>query len=89
MGETGLKTCTGFLAGGACPLVGGAGSCPSGGLDRVKGYAERLCAHPVSCWPVASQHWCLQTLGWGQVLVLIIRWQPPGGFVRLHVPQYV
>ena len=89
MGETGLKTCTGYLAGGACPLVDGTGSWPSGVLDCVKGYVERLCTHPVSCWPVASQHWCLQTLGWGQVLVLIIRWQPPEVFMRLHVPQYV
>ena len=89
MEETGLKTCTGFLAGGACPLVDGTGSWPSGVLDCVKGYVERLCTHPVSCWPVASQHWCLQTLGWGQVLVLIIRWQPPEVFMRLHVPQYV
>ena len=41
MGEAGLKACTGFLAGEACPLVGGTGSWPSDGLDHVKGYVER------------------------------------------------
>ena len=38
-GEVCLEPCVGFLAGasGACPLVRGAGSWPSGGQGHVKG----------------------------------------------------
>ena len=37
VGEVGLEACAGFLVGGAgaCPLVGGAGSWPSGVLGHV------------------------------------------------------
>ena len=40
VGEVGPGACAGFLVGwtGACPLVGGAGSCPSGEQGHVKGY---------------------------------------------------
>lgn len=39
VGEVGPEACAGFLVRGtaACPLVGRAGSCPSGGQRRVKG----------------------------------------------------
>ena len=39
VGEAGLETCAGFLVGGAsvCPLVGGAGSWPSGWQGHAKG----------------------------------------------------
>ena len=38
MGEVGPGACVGFLVGetGTCTLVGGAGSCPSGGQGCVK-----------------------------------------------------
>ena len=38
-GEADLEACAGFLVGGtgACPLMCGAGSCPSGGQSYVKG----------------------------------------------------
>ena len=38
--EVGPGVCADFLVGetGACPLVGGAGSYPSGGQSRVMGY---------------------------------------------------
>ena len=38
MGEVGPEACLGILVGGtgACPLVGGAGSFPSGERDHVK-----------------------------------------------------
>ena len=37
VGEAGLEVCAGFLGAmaGACPLVGGAGSWPSGGQSCV------------------------------------------------------
>ena len=38
-------------------------------------------------WLVASQHWSLQAVGWGQVLVLMIQRQPPGIVTQLNVPQ--
>ena len=36
-------------------------------------------------WPEVSQHWSLQAVGWGQVLVLTIqaRCQPPGEFMQI------
>ena len=39
VGEVGPRAYAGFLVGGtdACPLMGGAGTCPSGEQGRVKG----------------------------------------------------
>ena len=36
-------------------------------------------------WPEASQHWSLQVIGWGQVLVR--KWQPPRGLMPMSTPQ--
>ena len=36
-------------------------------------------------WPEASQHWCLQAFGQGQVLVR--KWQPSRGLVPMKTPQ--
>ena len=40
MSEAGLEACAGFLVevAGACPLIVGAGSWPSGGQGHVKQY---------------------------------------------------
>ena len=52
VGEAGPGACAGFLVGGTgvCPLVDGAGPCPSGGQGYIKGCVQRwLWAQPV-CW---------------------------------------
>ena len=36
-------------------------------------------------WPEESQHWSLQAVGWGQVLVR--KWWPPGGLTPMSTPQ--
>ena len=68
MGEAGLEACAGFLAGGAAvrPLVGGAGSWPSGGLGPCVG------ASPEAA--VGSLVFSLFAGGWGYVLTYLIVW---------------
>ena len=70
---------------GACPLVGWNGSWFSCGQGHVKGricwwlWAQEvfrqpvcwwvwLCSHSI-VWPEKTQHWSLQAVAWGQVLV--------------------
>ena len=76
--EAGLETCAGFLErrASACPLVGRAGSWPSGGQGCVQRQLWALQsfgslsadgwgwvpAHLV-VWPELSQPWCLQATG--------------------------
>ena len=36
-------------------------------------------------WPEASQHWSLQAVGWGQILLR--KWQPPGGLTAMSTPE--
>ena len=67
---------------GLCQEVGLVGSC---GLRKTLGI---LSADGLGCvpallviWPEASQHWSLQAVEWGQVLVR--KWQPPGGLTPM------
>ena len=87
MAGAGLETYAGFLVGGAgaCPLVGGSGSWPSGGQVVSSGVSrggcglrkslESLSADEWDCIPALFviwpefQHWSLQAVGWGQVSV--------------------
>ena len=55
-------------------------------------FSKQLCADGWGCvptllvvWPEASQHWSLQVLGGGQVLVR--KWQPLGGLTPVSTPQ--
>ena len=66
MGKVGSVACVGFLVEGtgACVLVGGAVSCPSGGVF----------------WGVCDLIMILGSLsanGWGCVLVLLVVWHGP------------
>ena len=36
-------------------------------------------------WPDSSQHWSLEAVGWGQVLVR--KWCPPRGLTPMSTPQ--
>ena len=69
MAEAGLETCAGFLVGGsiACPLVGGAGSCPSGGQGPVKGVFRGDCG-------LRKTLSCLSADRWGCVSALLVVW---------------
>ena len=90
VGEAGLEASAGFLKGraGDCPLVGGAGSWPSGGQALSMGTSRGCCglrnslgslsaggwgsvSTQLVVWPETSQHWCLQAVRWGLVLVLM------------------
>ena len=80
LGEVDLGACTSFLVGGrgACPVVGGDQSFPSGGQGCVKGAYRGSCVHRktfsilsadegvvstlLAVWPETSQHWTLQAL---------------------------
>jgi len=79
---------------GLVPLVGRAisegvfisGSC----LFRTT--LSRLSADGWGCvptllvvWPEKSQHWSLQVVGWGRVLVR--KWQPPRGLMPISTCQ--
>ena len=91
---------------GAYPLVGGDGSCTSGGQVHVKEYVQRQLldqdtSKTLSCqllrgesvsallvvWPEVSQHWSLQSIGWGQVLVSMLR--PSGELTPVNIVQYL
>ena len=39
----------------------------------------------LAVWPEASQHWSLQAVGWGQVLVR--KWRPPRELTLMSTPQ--
>ena len=78
MGEAGLEACVGFLAGraDACPLVGGAGSWPSGrqGCVIMKSLGN-LSANEWGCvptwlvvWPEAPDTEAYRLLGGGRSL---------------------
>ena len=72
VGEAGLEACAGFLEGGAgaCSLVGGAASWPSGGQGCATGHVWRwLWAQEVSrqsvCWCVGLCSRPVGRLAWG------------------------
>ena len=87
VGEVGSVACVGFLVEGtgACVLVGGAVSCPSGGRAVSSGVFWSVCelsmtlgslsangwgCVPASCLAWGFQHWSLLDVGWRWVLVL-------------------
>ena len=80
----------------ACPLVGEAGSCPSGEQVCVKGCVDMwlwaqdfgqpvcwwvgLCSHPVGCSDWGIPALEAQAVGWSQ------KWQPPGELTLMNIP---
>ena len=65
MGDASLEGCAGFLVSrtGACPLVGGAGPCPSGGQGHVKDVFRGGCGLRKSFGSLSADGWaCIPSL---------------------------
>ena len=69
MGKVGSVGCVGFLVEGtgACVLVGGAGSCLSGGQDATGGVFWGVCELSMTLGSLSAN-------GWGCVPVLLVVW---------------
>ena len=69
MGEVGSVACVGFLVlgTGACILVGGAGSCLSGGQGRIRWWVWGVCELSMILDSLSANGWCC-------VPVLLVVW---------------
>ena len=69
MGDVGSVACVGFLVdgSGACALLGGAGSFPSGGQGHISGVFLGVCE-------LIMTEGSLLANGWGCVPLLVVVW---------------